>query len=72
MRLKEKMINSLQGSEKPVLCVAVLECAYGEGQHWQTWTETRVCNDTTTIGELLEWKRKFDYGMRLSITVPSP
>jgi len=47
--------------------VAILECSAGNDTVGDMWTETHICKGTTTIDELMEWKKKHGNGKRLSI-----
>jgi len=54
--------------EKRSQYVAVLECCEGNGQVGEMWCETHICDSSTTIQELVDWKLKHRSRGRLTIT----
>ena len=51
--------------------VAILECSQGNDRVGDMWLETLICKSTTTVKELIDWKKENYSKGKLIITEAS-
>jgi len=61
----------MESDKKEKQYVAILECSQGNDTVGDMWLETLICTPTTTVKELIDWKKENYSKGKLIITEAS-
>jgi len=61
----------MESDKKEKQYVAILECSQGNDTVGDMWLETLICTPTTTVKELVDWKKENYSKGKLIITEAS-